>query len=548
MTIKASSESKISLFQSFREEIAIFFGSLLFLFLFTAKQYPNDTLYYMIAIRDSGSMFHKHHLLFNYIGSVIFNTAKHLGYGGDVLPLMGLLNNVCGAFTIVLLFRFLKILNVNRGINIGILLSVIFSYRFWFNTGNPEVYMTTILLQMLIVFLLRTAINSAKMYWYIAIALLSALAVLFHITGVLFFGAVIVMIVFSNAAIREKITFVGVYGILTPLVTLGSYLYVWGLVGGGGGFKGMYQWIMSNASDGRWGVWHLSNFKTALKASYHVVLGGGGESHFVGSLLRGSFDFKSIYLSVVFFGVLVCGLFLLKAMFSSLKTVTRERAQELTPYICWVVGYWIFFAWWDPGESDLFTFLVVPAAITVGLVLNYAEDIHKAARYCIGMAVLLFLFNFVPFMVPVTRAENNADLQTARFIARNGSSGDLVVSLGLTYYTESIHYGYFVPFEVRSYPISEILRNNGNDITGMYAGMRAMISKSFAEKKRVFLDDKVLHPSLAQKRDFQGRHSGFNAGELGDFFKIYQLTPVSTNRERTILYEITPRGVQPENS
>lgn len=550
MSIKTSGASTISIFQSFREEIAIFFGSLVFFFLFTAKQYPNDTLYYMNAIRDGGlgSMFHKHHLLFNYIGRGIFNAANHIGYSGDVLPLISMLNNVCGALTIVLLFKFLKILNVNRGINFGILLSVIFSYNFWFNTGNQEVYMTTIFLQIMIVVLLRTAISSAKMYWYIAIALLSALAVLFHITSVLFFGVVIVMIVFSKARVSEKITFVGVYGILTPLVTLGSYLYVWGLVGGGGGFKGMYQWIMSNASDGRWGVWHLSNFKTALKASYHVVLGGGGESHFVGSLLRGSFDFKSIYLTVVFLGVLVCGLLLLKAMFSSLKTVTRERVQELTPYVCWLVGYWIFFAWWDPGESDLFTFLVVPAAIIIGLVLNYAQDIRKASRYCVGMAVLLLLFNFFPYMVPVSRAENNSNLQTALYIARHGSSGDLVVSLGLTYYTESIHYGYFVPFEVRSYPISEMLKNNGNDVAGMYAGMGAMINESFARKKRVFLDDRVLHPSLAQIRDFQDRHSGFNVRELGDFFKSYQLTPVSTNSVRTILYEITPQGVQPEHS
>ena len=106
-----------------------------------------DALVYVLSVNRGWSfeLFHPNHLLYNYVGWLGLEFASALGYQGDALFVMQVINAIAGGLCIAVLHSLSMRLIGDRTLSAIVCLACTGSYAFWWYSVEADTYVLPLL-------------------------------------------------------------------------------------------------------------------------------------------------------------------------------------------------------------------------------------------------------------------------------------------------------------------------------------------------------------------------------------------------------------------
>jgi hypothetical protein len=414
-----------------------------------------DGLRYLNDIRsgDPSAISFPYHLSYGWLGWLTYHVALAFGYGGGpLLPVQVSLSVFPGALGIAVLWILVRIVGFNRTeatVGCGLLA---FSYGYWWYSVEVEVYiLSTLLLICSLLFAYRGATQPS---WkvFAVLGLTYGLAVLAHITNLLFAAVAIVALLLAKRGLFEPqvmrcalaYTGVGIVVITLPYVTAI-------LAAGLNTPREVYDWLATYAQNDAygdaWGNWEATTLPKAAIGVGRALVGG----NFVFSLdpVRGFAykvlpaqslheelflvrNFNPVLAVVLLMLVVVVVLTLLVFMLQWLRKPPLNRASRVLAILClaWLVPYTLFFVWWEPDNVEFWIAPWVPLMILLTLPFStWGRGARRLLPYTALVLIgALFTINYWGAVWLQQDSENDYWRVRSSWYERNATSSDLVVA------------------------------------------------------------------------------------------------------------------------
>ncbi|MCX5782378.1 MAG: hypothetical protein NT145_06710 [Elusimicrobia bacterium] len=509
--------------------------------IFIIKSYTGDALLYVCAVGSGWKSFHPHHLLFNLTGFLFHKCFRLLGYSGGALYPMQIMNAIFGSLTVYFFYLYAKSFLKDKTIAVLLSFVIVFSYGFWLNVSNPEVYISTLFFIALSLLLTDKMVNNPTLLLITCSAISTSLSMLYHQISIFFFFFAIFYILLSKLDLKNKIKTIVIYSTISFVLTAGVYMFVGYFVEGIRTARDFNYWLTRYAHQGEWGIWHgMSNIKASLKALFHVFYGGGGEEMFLKSLLKGNISFGNIYLTALFAGMAVSGIVFFYFAIKNFRIICDSLNWKIAAMTLWILMFGAFNTWWDPGNSEFALFLLFPLILIMGFLIEKISAKEIVKRIFLGIFVsFLFVFNFFGFIMSETKASSNGMLLITDFLKNRPKENQLILNLGISSYREMAHYNYFVPYKVDAIYLSEELKKANNNYAEYFINLKKLVDLNIKKGYKIYVDSKMLQPSAANIKDLNIRHPGLEAKEIASFVERYDLFVVVKDEKQDLLYQIT---------
>ena len=335
---------------------------LAFYLAFPNRNYETDAIDFLLGIRagDSYSIFHPHHLIYNALGSVLYQSLRNLGIGVDTITLMQTVDSLAAATAVTIFFAIL--LRLSKKVTASLLFALLlaFSMAVWEYAIEVEVYTCGLVFLMVSLLLMANSLSQGaepRPGTLVALGVFGGLACLFHQMHILLVPVVCTFIYFVGKGLFPKLKMAILY--LVPLTVLvgGSYAGVGYALDKLPSVTSFYNWLTSYFHSGGWGHLSLQSFPMAAY--------GLQKSFFRASFLRdffltGNIDAKGTVL-LCFFGL---GMMLLVVLIVismlKLKDIHRSGSQLLILLLVWIMVYGGFVFWWYPLIHELWMHILPP--------------------------------------------------------------------------------------------------------------------------------------------------------------------------------------------
>lgn len=339
---------------------------------FPTRQFYWDGIAFAILIEHARTwreLFNVHHLLYNFIGCGEY---RLLGGAVRALYLMQWTNCVAGACLVWLAFRMFRSLDVPEGNSAACAAMVGAAATFWKFTTDADSYLLSNLFLVAAYLALRRSVTAA--------ASLHLAAILMHQLAVLFYPAALVYLWRRSHErfLRDAV----LYTAISAGGTLAIYRLAFSLA------------LHPEARDfGSWLTFHAQvPFFFHPARSLGWLLLGSGRLFVGGRLSRGALMILPLVISLAAFG---------------LTELVRQRnklssVSQAVPLVVWCLCCFSFLIVWEPYNTFYRLFYLVPS---VGLLALSTRAIR--ARPLVLIASALLCWNFVAFIYPNSRPENN---------------------------------------------------------------------------------------------------------------------------------------------
>lgn len=349
-----------------------------------ALQYVND-----ITSGESARMSSPYHIAYGWLGRATLAVASRLGYAGDPIVPLQIVNAVAGALGLALLWVLLR--TVGPGSRLPALAAcglTGLSYGYWWYSVEVEVYLPSVALLILGLLLAHRAATEPTMRAFALLGLVHALAVLAHITNVL---SGLIAVVSMLAAWRARpggpiVRWALCYAAPAVGVVLAAYAWVTAEIGLASR-REVADWLAAYPSSGTWGdVTATSPIKALIGASRALV---GGHplfsfevvQHGLARALPGKGLEEEVFLvqgmrtpqAVV---LLLTGLVAVAALLLLIARWLRRPSPDpdarvlAVQCLAWAVPYGLFFTWWEPVNSEFWIATWIPLTVLIALPLS----------------------------------------------------------------------------------------------------------------------------------------------------------------------------------
>ena len=418
-----------------------------------------DSLWYLRSITYGTlkDQFHPNHLIYNFVVRAFFRAWQWLGYTRDAeLPaqILNVLGGVAALWVVSLLARRLGFPRLSA----LALLTIAFSYGFWWYSVECETYILPTLFVLLSIHqLLLIQADFQNTRRHVLLGVWTALAVLFHqqhalIVPVVGIGYLWLLRSRPSRWLRQVL----VYGVVTGVLIAGSYAFVAVVVEGRSDFQGIVAWLLSGGRAGGYGYGlSVGSLKAVLgfgraAIGAHFLLGFPSVSEFIHTAVPNYSVAKFIYLvrnQSPAMRALLLALTLTAVLAWTAVAVRlvqyRRRASGLPPGPGNRTHSTSALSCWSPiclctGSSTSGTCLRAlrcgsPSCLSGSWRLGCSCAIwpisHAAVRLLLGAGVVcLFLVNLLGSVLPQTNRGNDYWFQANRWLIENAGPGDLIVS------------------------------------------------------------------------------------------------------------------------
>jgi hypothetical protein len=427
-----------------------------------------DSVAFAVRVRDdpAADLLEGTHAVYLVIGRGFARALSGLGLTDDPLLALQALDMLLGATAVGGLWLLLRhagatVLAAAAGCG-----TVAFSYGFWRNAVDAEVYALSAvaLVGCLAAAWAATQRPSARAFAVLGLA--NGVAVLAHVTNVLFAAAAALAVLLASrglrTATRSRLRWGAAYAgaaaaVVVPVYGLAAALH--GL-GSASEFRGWFTERSGQAGD--FGTIGFGNVARAAFGSARALVGG----HFALALepirdfATGRFAGKTFSEELFFLegfsrglavallgagalaGALVVGL---GAQWLRRPAVDSRRQVLALLAAAWLVPYALLFFSWDPLNIELWPAVWLPAAVLAALALDTVRADRARAALAVGAVASLFAVNLVGSVLPQRDEERDLWRAKADWYRAHTRSDDLLVSNG---YVWSAYLRYLVDVEV----------------------------------------------------------------------------------------------------
>ncbi len=417
---------------------------------------------YKISYGSLSDQFHPEHLLYNFINYKFFQLWQLFGYKGNAEFTVKFVNIIAALSALWLLYVIASKLNFPVLLRYLCIISVAFSYGFWWYSVECETYIIPIVFVLLCLHrLILIHKDFFKLANHLFLGAFNAIAILFHkqhilLVIIIFLGYILIF--YEN---RRRITWnkftviITMYTAICGFMVLFSYLIVAIFIKGLFNFNQIAIWVLHlDVVSSKLG-WHISDLPKAIIGFCRIFIGG----HYIFSfsifsdllqkimpffwleeeifLIKDFSIFRSVSLYVLSIVVFLLTIYIifqinkhrsLPLMRSSESDLSRLKFFIIIILSGYFVIYSLFNMFYVPQNIEMWISLSPIVFLALGLLT--IPIIHKT-RNRISMGIILiclFLINLFGSVLPQTDPEHDYWHKFNSWLIKNCNAGDLVVS------------------------------------------------------------------------------------------------------------------------
>jgi hypothetical protein len=448
-------------------------AAIYFLTLSVNHNEAEDSLHYLSSISYGplSEQFNPDHLLYNFINYIFFHLWRLLGYEGNAEFLAKFINIIAALSVLWLLYIIASKLKFPVFLKYFCIISVTFSYGFWWYSVECETYIIPIIFILLcfhrLILIRENFFNLAN---HLFLGAFNALAILFHkqhtlLVVIIFLGYILIFYENQKKITWKKfISMIIIYTAVCGFTVLLSYLLVAVFIQGYFKFNDIANWAMHLSAISEDIGWHIYDFPKGVIGFCRNFIGGHYIFYFsmFSELLKrtipSSFTLKwEIFLikdfsilKIIFLYVLTLTEFflVLYIIFQIIKNrslrLIRSSESDLSHLSSFMIiilaGYFLVYSLFNvfftrPQILEVWISLGPIVFLILGLLT--IPLIHKTRiRISLGIMLLcLFLINLFGSVLPQTDREHDYYYKLNSWLIENCKPGDLVVS-GLDYFSD----------------------------------------------------------------------------------------------------------------
>lgn len=367
---------------------------------FLAVQYDTNGMAEAIAL-EAGQLFHKNHMLYRPLGLLIFRILQHLGYAGNSLLVLQIIDAICGAIGIGLGYIVFKRITENRIAAAAGCCWLATSLVYWtYSTDAAYIVPAG-----MFVLAAMACVDNPSGRWLFGAALFTAVSILFWQACIFLVPIFILWLVNGKGRthwLQRGIAFMGI----VLLIVASSYTIAAFASHGRMSPSQLWDWFVTYGEGGKlpmWGAWDRGRLHaastSALRSIIPVSLG-----------IWPSQISKSTQLGRIGVDLALISLALL-----SILAVSKAQLHALR----FLAGYLLFIpfiVWWDPFEPKWF---LIPNLFLAGfLACGLSSWLHRryAGTLVFGCIVMIGSANFITTIRP-RHNDVGADRRTAQCVA-----------------------------------------------------------------------------------------------------------------------------------
>ncbi len=341
-----------------------------------------------------------------------------------------------GLLTLIMLYRVFAALAVDVFYRLSGLFLVAFSFLFWLYSVESEVHMPGFFFMVAGSYFLFFKPHHLELKYLGLAALLFSLSAGFHLTNGLIVFSILAFFIYKKSGLKKMIQFYSIYGlclslpylVLKILTGINFFSWIKDVMTGTSAFAG-YSTIGTQFST--WRRLSLDSVSDSLGAVRDSILKNSADStvlSMISILIPVFILFVSVYL------------FLRKSKIvspdsSNLPSKPGHASQShravLVPLFFWLVPFFIFFTFWQPGNYEFKLNTAVP--LLLAGVFSFSRLPHQKVFKPLFVAICLtvFLGNFSTAIEPLHHIERNGNYLLAKSIGDKTPENAIVVIAGM---------------------------------------------------------------------------------------------------------------------
>jgi hypothetical protein len=403
-----------SITRSHRWTLVVFLIPLVIYLCFPTRNFYWDGIYFAQVIEDAKSvdvtLLHPNHLIYNYFGYAIYKGTLFLGIEARAITILQIVNSLLSSLTAVVFFYTLRF--IFRSDRSATVLTLLFSFSatWWKYSTDADSYILSVLL--LIVGL--NLVLPGRRPRPVLVAFVHAISMCFHQLAVFFFPVIVlgIWLQASDAPKTRRLLLITEYAAAAFVLTITSYGVAFFLLTGGIDFGGFAKWTASYAP--------TAHFTFSVGESLTHTLRGEVKLFFEGrfNFFREILNPLTAFLGAALIAVIGAFFFQVRSVWKKPRSTSQAKNGRLRSilWLClvWIATYFVFLFFWHPQNTFYRLFYFPALIILFGLFLTWREILERSKWIGPLMVGIVFVSNFLFFILPYSRIRKETPLDLAR--------------------------------------------------------------------------------------------------------------------------------------
>ena len=442
------------------------------------------------------------HLAYKPFAWGLFSVARGIGLTDDPLLFLQILDALLAAVGVGLLVFLLLSVGVGPS---GVLAAaglVAFGYGYWRNGVVVEVYSLSALLLIASLLFAQRAWRRPTPSSFALVGIVSGLAVLAHVTNVLFgFVVVLAVMLARSESFGVRMRWVAIYGTVASAVVIAGYaaaavtlrlrtpdaFWSWFTVTTGEGYGNVTPKMAIEASAGIGRALIGGHAAFALDPITELAFRAlPGKTLVEERFLVAETPAWLAVLLLVTAAAACLLLLIVSAQWAHARRLPPSRRVLALLCLAWLVPYTALFAWWDPANIELWYVFWIPVATLLGIGLDATTLTGRTKTGLAGaLVVLVFATNLLGSALPQADPENDYWWKRSTWYRTNTGQADVIVA------NNFLWVGYLRHFtQARTIDLDTLFDSRTDEAA--LAKLRAEVERLPAQT--VFFSDEALHP------------------------------------------------------
>ena len=335
------------------------------------------------AHSDPTQLFHPNHLLYNFMGYVIWTASQVIHPQARALNVLQATDSVFGAAAAALLCYILFELFESPYIAVWLSFGFAFTATWWkFSTDADSYVASTFFLIASLLFLLPSRKSKPA-----SLALTHSAAMLFHQLALLFFPVCLIALWYQTRDYpREKrFTILGQYAILAALITTAAYGFAFRFSQGALNLGRMAHWISSHSEDSEFSFDVGRNLIASVAGNVKLFV--GGRVPFIRETW-GPFIALSAVAAIALFVVLIWSL--KQRGVPAVRRPDGKFAPIVLFSVVWIFVYAVFLFFWLP-QNTFYRLFYLPAFILLAGTVIASSKAWTQSVLALVVGILFFV-------------------------------------------------------------------------------------------------------------------------------------------------------------
>jgi hypothetical protein len=424
-----------------------------------------DTLPFAIRLRNAPRS-DAPHLIYDWFSWCAYHLVAALGISNDPLRPAQVKNALFGAAAVGLLWLILRRAGQTRLVAATACGVLAFSYGFWWNDVEGDVYALSAFAAILCLGLAYRAVEQPTSRSFALLGIANGVAVLAHTANVFFAGVAAAALLLARhmGTLRSWWKPAAAYAATASAVVISAYAIAAAILHLGSVHE-FREWFTRTTGQGQFGHVNAAMFPKGAVADGRALVGGHFalsfdfvgrfiSRHFPDRPLREEYFFLQGYnhTLAVFLLALTVVVFLLLAVLalSWVRMPKLDARGRALAFLClaWMVSYLPILLYWDPFNIELWYLFWIPAGVLLALPLADAGRLFPRRLGAAVAATLLGSLLIVNFFGSVwPQHDNSKDYWRVRaaWYRAHTTSSDIVLSSG---YVQTGYLGYLTKAHV----------------------------------------------------------------------------------------------------